>query len=70
MHVALVVIDKLHRVKNWKQFRKEYALQRKIRSMLELVPFVGLTATRDEQTIVEIKERRFRFDTNHHSNRG
>ncbi|KAI0994335.1 hypothetical protein K3495_g13847 [Podosphaera aphanis] len=64
MHVALVVIDELNLVKNWKHFRKEYALLYKIRSMLESVLFVGLTATCDEQTLVEIKEIiRFRLDT-------
>ena len=64
MHVALVVIDELHLAKNWKHFRKEYALLYKIRSILESVPFVGLTATCDEQTLVEIKEIiRFRLDT-------
>ena len=26
IHVALVVIDELHLAKNWKHFRKEYAL--------------------------------------------
>ena len=64
IHVALVVIDELHLVKNWKHSRKEYALLYKIRSIIESVPFVGLTATCDEQTLVEIKEIiRFRLDT-------
>ncbi|KAI0995448.1 hypothetical protein K3495_g12731 [Podosphaera aphanis] len=64
MHIALVVIDELHLIKNWKHFRKEYALLHKIRSMLESVPLVGLTATCDEQTLAEIKEIiRFRLDT-------
>ena len=64
MHVALVVIDELHLAKNWKHFRKEYALLYKIRSIIESVPFVGLTVTCDEQTLVEIKEIiRFRLDT-------
>ncbi|KAI0998174.1 hypothetical protein K3495_g10018 [Podosphaera aphanis] len=64
MHVVLVVINELHLVENWKHFRKEYALLYKRRSMLKSVPFVGLTATCDQHTLVAIKEIiRSRLDT-------